>query len=160
MIVDVRRILFPTDFSEPAQQALKYAMALTERFGSELHLLHVIPPIPTPFPDSSSSLALPADYLTTQADVAKKRFVKELGETWLAEHRTVQAVEEGFAVDEIVRYAKKHDIDMIVVGTHGNSGLSRLLLGSVAEKLVRISDCPVLTVHPKGHSFVSDTASG
>ena len=159
MHVDVRRILFPTDFSEPAQQALKYAMALTERFGAELHLLHVILPIPTPFPDSSGLLTLPVDYMSTQADAAKKKFAKSLGEKWLAEHRTIQAVEEGFAVDEIIRYSKKHDIDMIVVGTHGHSGLSRLLLGSVAEKLVRISDCPVLTVHPKGHSFVTDTAS-
>lgn len=158
MHVEIRRILFPTDFSDPAREAQKYAVALAERFGAELHLLHVIAPIPAPAPDANLSWMLPDAVLTYQVDDAKKQLVQELGKDWVDHHTTVLTVEVGFAVDEIVRYSKKNHIDVIVVGTHGHTGLSHLLLGSVAEKVVRLADCPVLTVHPKGHQFLIDSA--
>ena len=65
----------------------------------------------------------------------------------------VRAVIVGQPVRDIIDYAKTHRIDLIVIGTHGYTGLSRLLLGSVAEKIVRLATCPVLTVHPKDHPF-------
>ena len=79
---------------------------------------------------------------------------------WSQQHVVVHSTVMGLAVDEILSYAKEQEIDLLVVGTHGHTGLSRLLIGSVAEKLVRISLCPVLTVHPKGHQFlVNEEAS-
>ena len=88
---------------------------------------------------------------------AEQRLSDEIG-TWAEERRTVGSVVTGFAVDEIVHYAEEHQIDLIVVGTHGLTGITHLLLGSVAEKLVRCAPCPVLTVHPTGHQFVLDSA--
>ena len=156
MFVSIRRILFPTDFSEPARKAQKYAMALADVFGAELHLLHVVPFAVMPFPDSSTEWALPADDLKSQVAAAEQHLAKELGPDWPEERHTVHSAVVGFAVDEIVKYAHNHEIGMIVIGTHGRTGLSHLLLGSVAEKLVRLATCPVLTVHPQGHQFLID----
>ena len=161
MFVSIRRILFPTDFSEPAKAAQKYAMALADRFGAELHLLHVVVPVVAmPLPDSTTAWTLSAADLKWQVDAAEKRLLQELGPDWAEERRTMHTAVVGYAVEEIVKYAKEHEIGMIVLGTHGRTGLSHLLLGSVAEKLVRLATCPVLTVHPQGHPFlIDDTTS-
>ncbi len=156
MFVSIRRILFPTDFSEPARKAQKYAMTLADLFGAELHLLHVVPIAVMPFPDSSTEWALPAVDLKSQVAAAEKLLAKELGPDWPEERHTVHTAVVGFAVEEIVKYASDYSIGMIVIGTHGRTGLSHLLLGSVAEKLVRLATCPVLTVHPQGHQFLID----
>ena len=156
MFVSIRRILFPTDFSEPAKEAQKYAMALADRFGAELHLLHVVPEVAMPLPDSTTSWTLPAADLKLQVEAAEQRLLQDLGPDWAEERRTVHTAVVGNAVEEIVKYAKEHEIGLIVIGTHGRTGLSHLLLGSVAEKLVRLATCPVLTVHPQGHQFLID----
>ena len=157
MIVSIRRILFPTDFSEPAAEAQQYAMALADRLGAELHLLHVVVPPVVPFPDSSTSWTMPASGMKEQVLEAEQRLSAEIG-SWAEERRTVSTVKVGFAVEEIVEYARDCTIDLIVVGTHGLKGISHLLMGSVAEKLVRIATCPVLTVHPQGHQFLIDAS--
>ncbi len=156
MLVSIRRVLFPTDFSEPAKHAQQYAMSLADRFGAELHLLHVVPENPMPFPDSASSWTLATTDQQWQVDAAHKQLLHELGPDWPAGQRVVHAAVIGLAVDEIVKYAQQHEIELIVIGTHGRTGLSRLLLGSVAEKLIRLATCPVLTVHPKDHPFLID----
>ena len=160
MFVSIRRILFPTDFSEPAKEAQKYAMALADRFGAELHLLHVVPEVAMPLPDSTTSWTLPAADLKLQVEAAERQLLHDLGPDWAEERRTVHTAVVGNAVEEIVKYAREHEIGLIVIGTHGRTGLSHLLLGSVAEKLVRLATCPVLTVHPHGHQFlIDDTTS-
>lgn len=157
MFVSIHRILFPTDFSEPAMEAQKYAMALADRFGAELHLLHVVAPeVAMPLPDSTTSWMLPATDLKLLVETAEKRLLQELGSGWTEGCRTKHTAVVGNAVEEIVKYAKEHEIELIVIGTHGRTGLSHLLLGSVAEKLVRLATCPVLTVHPQGHQFLID----
>jgi universal stress protein A len=153
MIISIKRILFPTDFSEPAKEAQQYAMALTGRFGAELHLLHVVP-VMIPFPDAASPYVLPEREMQLQVDAADKRLANELDSAWAEQHVVVHSAVMGLAVDEILNYVKEHEIDLIVLGTHGHTGLARLLIGSVAEKLVRVASCPVLTVHPKGHQFL------
>lgn len=156
MAISIRRILFPNDFSEPARQALHYAMALADRFGAELHLLHVVPEIAMSLPDSSTFWTLPEPDLQLQVEEATRQLRADLGEEWAQQHQTFQTAVRGLVLDEILSYANQHEIDLIVIGTHGYSGFSHLLLGSVAEKLVRTSKCPVLSVHPTGHQFVSD----
>ena len=154
MIVALRKILFPTDFSEPAKEAQKYATTLAEKFGAELHALNVVPEVILPATDSYTVWTLPEGGMKAQIELAEKQLTTELGPEWTQKRQAVCKVVVGFPVEEIMQYAKDQDVDLIVVGTHGHTGLSHLLLGSVAEKLVRMSTCPVLTVHPKGHQFV------
>lgn len=156
MIISLKRILFPTDFSEPAKEAQQYAMALADRFGAELHLLHVVPVV-IPFPDAASPYVLPEREMEIQVETAKTRLTEILDSTWAKDHVIVASAVMGLAVDEILNYTKENEIDLIVVGTHGHTGLTRLLIGSVAEKLVRVASCPVLTVHPKGHQFLVES---
>ena len=155
MIVSIRRILSPTDFSDPSSEAQRYAVALADRLGAELHLLHVVVPPVVPFPDSSSSWTMPASGLKSQVEEAEESLSKEIV-SWPEERRVVSSVITGFPVEEIKKYAEDHEIDLIVMGTHGLTGISHLMLGSVAEKLVRVATCPVLTVRPGGHQFLVD----
>ena len=156
MMISIRRILFPTDFSEPAKEAKQYAAALADRFGAELHLLHVVAPV-MPYPDAASPWVMPEKELELQIQAANQRLGQEIDTQWSQQHRLKQTTVTGFAVDEILKYATDNEIDLIVVGTHGHTGLSRFLIGSVAEKLVRLAKCPVLTVHPTGHHFLIDS---
>ncbi|WP_010584051.1 universal stress protein [Schlesneria paludicola] len=156
MNIRISRILFPTDFSEPARQAQKYAMELADRFQSELHLIHIVPEVYMPLPDASTSWTMPVTNLQADVEIASKRLQNEVNRPWADSHQIVRHVEVGNPVNAIITYAKTHEIDLIVVGTHGHTGLSHLLLGSNAEKVVRLATCPVLTIHPKGHQFVID----
>jgi nucleotide-binding universal stress UspA family protein len=157
MDIAIRKILFPTDFSDAAAEARQYAMALAERFDAELHFLHVaIPPV-VPYPDSATSWTMPDIGMEPQVEEAKRTIQNQV-DSWSDRRRAVISVKVGFAVEEIVDYAQEQQIDLIVAGTHGHTGITHLLIGSVAEKLVRIATCPVLTVHPKGHQFLMDSS--
>jgi universal stress protein A len=85
---------------------------------------------------------------------AEKSLAGVLDPQWSAGRRAVRAVAEGSPKVEIVRYARKQEIDLIVLATHGRSGLAHVLIGSVAENVVRTAPCAVLTVRPEGHQFV------
>lgn len=159
MTIAIRRILFPTDFSDAAKEAQAYATALADRFGAELHLLHVIP-IVMPYADASSSWVTPENITQSQVEAAEKKLLDQLDSQWSRKHCAKCATVVGFAVDEILNYAKNQEIDLIVVGTHGHSWISHVLIGSVTEKLVRLAKCPVLTVHPKGRQFLMDDKAG
>lgn len=122
----MKQILFATDLSAGSEEAAPTARDYARRLGAKLHLLHVLWPTadPTPQPRLQALAA-------------------ELG----ADVPVVTAVESGIPVaDRIVDYAERHGIDLIVVGTHGRTGFSRALIGSVAERVVRTASCPVLTV--------------
>lgn len=149
MSIAIRRILFATDFSDPARGAQQYAVTLAEKFAAELHAIHVVPEIILPSTDAYAVWTLPEGGMKAQLATAEQQLEQELGTVAATRH-----VVMGFPIEEIMKYSTEHSIDMIVVGTHGHTGLAHLLLGSVAEKLVRLSTCPVLTVHPKGHPFL------
>jgi universal stress protein A len=148
MTLTVRRILFPTDFSLAARQAQDYACALADKFAAELHVIHIVAD-PTPVAGSKGAWALPDDIRERALQAAEAELTEQLKTGFETVGAVVQAVLMGEPVREIVRYAREHQIDVIVIGTHGRRGVSHLLLGSVAEKLVRLSTCPVLTVHPE-----------
>jgi nucleotide-binding universal stress UspA family protein len=118
-------ILFATDFSEASEAAARTALDYARRFGARLHLLHVTWAGTDP---------------TMPAGLAK--LAKDLGDSV----PVVTAVESGAPAAQIVRYAERKGIGLIVLGTHGRTGVSRALVGSVAERVVRIAPCPVLTV--------------
>jgi nucleotide-binding universal stress UspA family protein len=137
-------ILVPTDGSDASMAAVDEAVALADRLGSSIHVLSVVEqaqyaPMNTPSPDF-------VDSLEANAREALDRAV-ERAET--AGGTDVDgAVESGAAHEAIVSYVEDHDVDLVMMGTHGRTGLDRVLLGSVTEKVVRLSPVPVLTVRP------------
>jgi len=155
-MIQLKKILHPSDFSEPSIQALKYAQALCARFQSELHLLHVVSSIPA-VPLGTGAGFVPPNVVTSQDDFrenAGEQLGKLIDPDWAAEHSMVQATVEGSPTPGIIEYAQEHDIDLIVLGTHGRNALKQVLIGSVAERIVRQAPCPVLTVRPNGQQFV------
>jgi nucleotide-binding universal stress UspA family protein len=144
--MELRKILVPTDFSTSAEQALDWAASLAEHYQAEIVLLHVLPP---------ASLMWAADL------DAEQRMEQELAQLWTQTEARLQQeavdlqgggkkvtplVVRGQPFHEICEVAKGHQVNVIVMGTHGRTGLSHVLLGSVAERVVRHACCPVLTV--------------
>jgi len=152
-MIELKTVLLPTDFSDFSAEATKYACAFADQFGAELHLLHVLDLVEAIAPEFGMGLALPSR--TAVSNKAVENALSDvLDDAWADSHQVVQAVVNGPPFLEIIKYARKHNIDLIVMGTHGRSGLVHVLMGSVAEKVVRKAPCPVLTVRPEGHQFV------
>jgi nucleotide-binding universal stress UspA family protein len=143
----IRRILFPTDFSEYAEDAWPYATTLARDFGAELHVLHVLTPAPKVYTDGLAYGPRDlAENMQAEALAALEPLVAGAKDLGLAAQASVCA---GVAFQEILTYAGVHDIDLIVMATHGRTGLAHALLGSVTERVVRRAPCPVFTVrHP------------
>ena len=149
MNVSIHRILCATDFSPPAQQAQNYASTLAEKLWAELHLLHVVVE-PLPLPGPKGSWILPEAVLPSLIQKAELELATHTEAIALTtDSRPICTVMVGYPIEQILKYVKDNEIDLIAVGTQGHTGLSRLLLGSVAEKIVRLATCPVLTVHPE-----------
>ncbi len=149
-MVEIRRILAPTDFSDHAAVAVRYACGLAERLGAELHLLNVIAEVVVPpGPDPMLVPTLPPEYYRETEGEAATTLARLLDPSWGTPTRVERAVRWGEAVEEIDRYAAAQQIDLLVIATHGRSGLLHVLLGSVAERLVRESPCPVLTIRSR-----------
>ena len=148
MTPTITRILVPTDFSETSDAALAFAKTVAASFGASLHLLHV-------FEDPFVTGAFAAEAYVPMAPATREALLKDavtrLNQRLTPEERArFQATTEvvtGVSATAIVEYAQDYGIDLIVMGTHGRTGMSHLLIGSVAERVVRIAACPVLTVH-------------
>jgi nucleotide-binding universal stress UspA family protein len=153
MAIEIKRILLPTDFSAHSDSATKYACELATRFDAELHVLHTLEVHLASTPTFAMGLALPT-YLQESRAAAEKALEGVLDPQRAAGRKVVRAVVEGSPKVEIVRYARSQHVDLIVLATHGRSGLAHVLIGSVAENVVRTAPCPVLTVRPEGHQFV------
>lgn len=160
-MIKIKCIILPTDFSDCSAIAIRYACELAERFQAELHLLHVVEDVSARLPDFVMGLSIPAfrenfsdrrDRL--EAD-ALSRLGKLLPEDLSSGSRLVAATRFGTPFVEIIRYAREHRADLIVMATHGRSGLSHALIGSVAENVIRKSPRPVLSVRPDSHGFMS-----
>ena len=157
--IRLSRILVPVDFSEPSLKALHYAIRFAEQFGAEIILQHVMEPIVYP-----SELGYAADeipMLSEQALVksAGERLVKLAREAVRPPLRVQTVISIGSPFHEITALAKERNVDLIMVTTHGYTGLKHVLMGSTAERVVRHAPCPVLTVRQHEHEFV-DAPSG
>jgi nucleotide-binding universal stress UspA family protein len=153
-MIDLHRILVPTDFSKSSSNALTYGVAFADKFGAELHLLHVVQDLALFVPEAvmlTPPMVPPVEQFVSAARAALERAVQELTAPKVS---IVPEVAEGTPFEEIVRFARERDIDLIVMGTHGHTGLAHLFMGSVAEKVVRRAPCPVLTVRHPEHEFV------
>ena len=147
-MLDFRLILSPIDFSESSYRALRTADELARRYNADLHVLHVVPPVPlVELPPASGGASFDVKQYETELmksyqqslDEAIKKFVKP-------DIRVTKHLEMGDPAHEIVLVAEKIKPDVIVIATHGRTGLKRFLFGSVAEAVVRRSPCAVLTM--------------
>jgi nucleotide-binding universal stress UspA family protein len=154
-MIALKRILVPTDFSKTSQTALLYGVALARPFKARLHLLHV-PELPSTYADGVYPLGL----FETMQRATHERLRAQLTERERRELKPERAMRLGAPSDEIVDYALERDIDLIVMGTHGRQGVARMLVGSVAEKVVRRAPCSVLTVHYPEHEFLTPGEAG
>ena len=138
-MLPIKSILHPTDFSKPSEYALRFACALARDYQARLVLLHVVEP-PVYYGELGMSVPLPADFHETLHSRLSHLLPADCGvpvETLLM---------EGNAAREILRVAEEQHCSLVVLGTHGRTGLSRVLLGSVAEDVIRHSRIPVLTL--------------
>jgi nucleotide-binding universal stress UspA family protein len=143
----IQRILVPTDFSQPADAALIYAKELAEKFDARLQLLHVVA-LPTFYPMGPEAAAFPMAELLTEAETAAQRTLEEQARgTGLPADRVIVRTTVGMPVSEILDAIAYDGIDLVAMGTHGRGMVEHVLLGSVAERVVRRSPVPVLTVH-------------
>ena len=154
-MIRLNKVLIPTDFSEFSQPALNYGCAMAARFSAQLHLLHVVPD-PAMLVPEAHAFSVEAMQAQTAALIedATTRLSTMPSDGWDDGQAVVREVRTGVVFMEVIDYVRSHDIDLLVIGTHGRSGLMHVLMGSVAEKIVRKCPCPVLTVKPAGHQFV------
>ena len=160
-MIRIRRVLVATDFGEAAQSALRYGREFARQFDADLHLLHVTENI-------HMSVAVGYGYANVPADLQQsiERSAQERTQGLLTDEdrrtlRVTAATATGHSpAAAIVEYARSHDVDLIVVGTHGRGPLAHMIMGSVAERVVRLAPCPVLTVHSPEHEFVTDGHDG
>ena len=147
-MITLRKILCPTDFSETSFEALKYAISLARSTQSKLVLMYVVNQKMCSEGLSLARACSPDALGKEMADEARRRLKMFIpaeerdGVDWETNIRS------GNPAQEIIRYAKESDIDMIVIGTTGHSGIERMMFGSTAEKVVRGAHCSVLTVKP------------
>jgi nucleotide-binding universal stress UspA family protein len=153
-MIELHRILVPTDFSKFSQIAIVYAAAFAEKFAAELYLLHVVQDLAVFIPDMITVAPPPAPTVEQMTRAVHDAFDRIIKENQLSRFTVHREVREGTPFYEIVRYAQEQDVDLIVMGTHGHTGLAHMLLGSVTEKVVRKAPCPVLTVRHPEHEFV------
>lgn len=137
----IKTILHPTDFSQCSELAFRLAGSLARDYGARLVVLHVVP-VPTVYYGEGVMVAPPPE----DQEALRERLVqlKPRDAKVVVEHQLLK----GDAATEIVRVAEETKADVIVIGSHGRTGLARLLLGSVAEKVMRKAPCPVVTVKP------------
>ena len=152
-MIRIKNVLVATDFSEPSEAALNYGRELARSFDATLHVLHVADSVYMQFGDAYSGVVP-----ELQAEVEKAARV-QLDALLDDEDRTILRAKPvliaGIAkAAAIVDYAAQNGIDLIVMGTHGRGAIGHLLMGSVAERVVRTAGCPVLTVHHPEHEFV------
>jgi nucleotide-binding universal stress UspA family protein len=149
------RILVPTDFSETSAAAVKYAVSLADAFGAQIHLLHVMEqPVQWQMAAEIAMVTAPVDDAALR-DRAETELAGLLTRDERERYQLVCATEVGAPFAAIVKYARREAIDLIVMGTHGRGAVAHLLIGSVAENVVRKAPCPVLTIPTRGHDFVT-----
>jgi nucleotide-binding universal stress UspA family protein len=144
--ITCKQILCPVDFSDFSDYAMRYAALLALKFEAHLTLLHVVAPILVPLPGDALAPPMRQADLADIADACRERLTRIAGD--FAEKGIAVAcqVTSGVPYLEIIRVAEELRADMIVMGTHGRSGLVHLMIGSVAERVVRKAPCAVLTV--------------
>ena len=155
----IKNVLVATDFSETSAVALQYGRELARTFKATLHVVHAVDLLAARIPMSQGH-GYDLDNLQKEVESSARSAIAELvTDEDRAKLGAQEAVVSALSpADAILDYARDRTIDVIVIGTHGRTGLSRLVMGSVAEKIVRGAPCPVLTVRHPEHEFVRPDA--
>ncbi|MGB2869745.1 MAG: universal stress protein [Bacteroidota bacterium] len=151
--ITLRRILVPIDFSEHSKNALKYAIPFAEQFKASIDLIYVVEPTVYPADFSFGQIGFPnveEELRNRGSEELDHLMEKEIGKR-LNARKTVRT---GKPFYEINQYAAEEDVDLIIIATHGHTGMEHLLFGSTAEKVVRKAPCPVLVVRTGERDFV------
>lgn len=140
-----KRILVPTDFSEASKVALKYACELADALNASLSILHIVE---NPFPPGAYTeyYSPPQDFLDRIERDSRSDLEAALTPEEKDRYRATLVLRKGAAAQEILLYLREHDIDLVVMATHGRGAIARLMMGSVADKIVRAAPCPVVTI--------------
>jgi len=154
MMNEINKILVPIDFSDYSKKALQYSVKIAKRFEANISLVYVIEPAVYPADFSMGQIAVPAADMDLHERA--KEELKNLAATEIGETISVEIIlKTGKPFVEIIETANDIDADMIIIATHGHTGVEHLLFGSTAEKVVRKAPCPVLTLREpiKGFKF-------
>ncbi len=143
-MIPAQTILHPTDFSDSAKAAFRVACTLAKQWNARLIVLHVYPPLTALY--TGEGIVPPAIGPSRETLWERLQQIRPQSPEVQVEYQLV----EGIEVPEILRVAQSRKVDLIVMGTHGRTGLGRILLGSIAEQVLRQSPCPVLTVRSVG----------
>ncbi len=139
----IKKVLVPIDFSDYSKSALRYAVNFSKFFNAEIILIYVVEPVIYPLDFSMGQIAMPS--FNTEWDKRAKEELDKLAKKEInSSVKTI--IKTGKAFLEIVETAKEEDIDLIIIATHGHTGVEHLIFGSTAEKVVRKAPCPVLTL--------------
>lgn len=151
-ILQLKKILVPTDFSDTSKKAVQYALRFAEQFSSEIALLYVVEPIT---PIAEAPLGFEVFTEKDECSMAEKDLAALAAESHTSgAHSVTSLVRVGHAPNEITKAARDLDADLIVIATHGYTSWKHLCMGSTAERVVRTAPCPVLVVREKEHEFV------
>lgn len=145
--MDIRHILAPTDFSDYSKDAIRYALELAQTFGAKLSLLHAVELPPYPIEGFVPS-TMGADLLNDLERQASAELAQVLPHAQEAKIEVTRSVVIGSPFQKIIETAEAEHVDLIVMATHSRTGLSHLIIGSVAERAVRTAPCPVLIIRP------------
>src|SRR5215210_7236971 len=147
--MEIRSILLPTDFSECAQYALSYAASFARSAAASIVCVHVVEPVVPTVGYTGMAEPLPIADISDQLEDSAERELPKIAECdECAGLEVEEVIAHGDAASEIVRVARERGVDLIVISSHGRTGLGRMLFGSAAESVVRHAPCPVLVVKP------------
>jgi nucleotide-binding universal stress UspA family protein len=145
----IQRILWPTDFSDQARRALPLVNKFAQLFSARVEIVHVLSPAPAMAAMAGSAALAMNEYIKSM-DAHAAETIGRIAENDIDSRVTANwTVLSGSPAHEISTYAKENEIDLIILATNGETGLARLITGSVAEKVVRLAPCPVLSVPPR-----------
>ncbi len=154
MELDIKKVLVPIDFSDYSKSALKYAANFALTFHAEMILIYVVEPIIYPSDFSMGQIAVPT--INVEMDKRASEELEKLASREISKDLRVKTlVKSGKPFIEIIDTATEENVDLIIISTHGHTGVEHILFGSTAEKVVRKAPCPVLTLREpiKGYNF-------
>lgn len=152
MELKINKILVPIDFSDYSKSSLRYASGFAQHFGASLILIYVVEPIIYPPDFSMGQIAIPTPDIEMDKRAAEE--LDKLVEKDIPKDLTIKKIiKTGKPFVEIIETASDEDVDLIIIATHGHSGVEHILFGSTAEKVVRKAPCPVLTLREPAKGF-------
>lgn len=146
-MVEIKRILFPIDFTENSAKILPYALTISEKFGATIYLLHVVE-------DFSKWIggfylpSIPVDFYHKEVMNAAEKTLEDIEKQFQGYPDVKKAIVFGDPIQEILKIIEQDNIDLVIMGTHGRKGLEHIIFGSVAENVVKKSPAPVMTINP------------